>query len=297
MNKKPIFELRDRIIKYKTLDDLTNKLRDKIRKDGNKQFKDGFDYIIKVKYLKKLFENVDEINDLLILKHYLNKWNNKAKKLKKRDNKLKKGMNEIEKRQLINDTNTIADAELIKQLLNSIPVARAYDFFDKFNDRSQFKKDELQELGIPLDLIRKYAGKETEKMFTNVDFESFVRVAINYLTAHPRKLSEQIKAQTEYLGYITIADDRYSRMAAVISVDTKYSPRLKMYSLKNGTTLDCKIDKKSFNKEKLAIGDIVRINGTKQKPKVRKNEETGEWESIPGTNELWITTYHKLNDL
>lgn len=172
-----------------------------------------------------------------------------------------------------------------------------YDFFDKFNDRSQFKKDELQELGIPLDLIRKYAGKETEKMFTNVDFESFVRVAINYLTAHPRKLSEQIKAQTEYLGYITIADDRYSRMAAVISVDTKYSPRLKMYSLKNGTTLDCKIDKKSFNKEKLAIGDIVRINGTKQKPKVRKNEETGEWESIPGTNELWITTYHKLSDL
>lgn len=172
-----------------------------------------------------------------------------------------------------------------------------YDFFDKFNDRSQFKKDELQELGIPLDLIRKYAGKETEKMFTNVDFESFVRVAINYLTAHPRKLSEKIKAQTEYLGYITIADDRYSRMAAVISVDTKYSPRLKMYSLKNGTTLDCKIDKKSFNKEKLAIGDIVRINGTKQKPKVRKNEETGEWESIPGTNELWITTYHKLSDL
>ncbi len=172
-----------------------------------------------------------------------------------------------------------------------------YDFFDKFNDRSQFKKDELQELGIPLDLIRKYAGKETEKMFTNVDFESFVRVAINYLTAHPRKLSEQIKAQTEYLGYITIANDRYSRMAAVISIDTKYSPRLKMYSLKNGTTLDCKIDKKSFNKEKLAIGDIVRINGTKQKPKVRKNEETGEWESIPGTNELWITTYHKLSDL
>lgn len=172
-----------------------------------------------------------------------------------------------------------------------------YDFFDKFNDRSQFKKDELQKLNIPLDLIRKYSGKETEKMFTSVDFESFVRVAINYLTAPPRKLSEQINAQTEYLGYITIADDRYSRMAAVLSVDTKYSPRLKMYSLKNGTTLDCKIDKKTFNKEKLAVGNIVRINGTKQKPKVKKNEETGEWEAIPGTSELWITTYHKLNDL
>ena len=40
MNKKPIYELRKRLIKYKTLEDLTNKLRDKLRKDGNKQLKD-----------------------------------------------------------------------------------------------------------------------------------------------------------------------------------------------------------------------------------------------------------------
>ena len=85
-------------------------------------------------------------------------------------------------------------------------------------------------------------------------------------------------------------------MAAVLSVDTKYSPKLKMYSLKNGTTLDCKIDKKTFNKEKLSDGDIVRISGTKNKPKVRKNAD-GEWETIQGTSELWITAYHKVENL
>ena len=83
----------------------------------------------------------------------------------------------------------------------------------------------------------------------------------------------------------------------ILSVDTKYSPKLSLYSLKNGTTLDCKIDKRTFNKEKLANGDIVKINGTKQKPKVKKNLETGEWETIVGTNELWITSYHKLNNI
>ena len=56
------------------------------------------------------------------------------KKLKKRENKLKKGLDEIEKRQLINDIDTIANAELTKQLLDSIPVARAYDFFDKLKE-------------------------------------------------------------------------------------------------------------------------------------------------------------------
>ena len=170
------------------------------------------------------------------------------------------------------------------------------DFYDKFCDRSQFKKDELESLGISLDAIRPYATKETPKMFTGVDFKSFVSVAAVQIKAPPRKLSEQIKSQTEHLGYITIADEKYSRMAAVLAVDTKYAPKLKLYSLKNGTTLDCKVDKRTFSKEKLEVGDIVRIRGTKEKPKVRKNEK-GEFEPIPGTKELWITDYAKIFDL
>ena len=92
-----------------TLKDLTNKIRNRFTKTGKDQFKEGIDYALLLKYLKKIFENVDEVNRLLSLKEYLHKWNNKAKKLKNRENKLKKGINEIEKRQLINDVNTIAD--------------------------------------------------------------------------------------------------------------------------------------------------------------------------------------------
>jgi DNA polymerase III alpha subunit len=170
------------------------------------------------------------------------------------------------------------------------------EFFNKFSSRSQFKKNELATLGISLETIRPFATKETEKMFTGVNFPAFVRMASKEITAPSRKLSERIKSQIDYLGYITIVDNKYSRMAAVLSVDTKYSPKLKMYSLKNGTTLDCKIDKKTFNKEKLSDGDIVRISGTKNKPKVRKNAD-GEWETIQGTSELWITAYHKVENL
>ena len=74
-NKQPIYEFRQRIIKYKTLHDLTNKLSDKLKRDGNKQLKDGINYLITLRYLKQLFQNVDEINKLLTLKYYLNKWN------------------------------------------------------------------------------------------------------------------------------------------------------------------------------------------------------------------------------
>lgn len=171
-----------------------------------------------------------------------------------------------------------------------------YKFYDTFGKRKQFNKDELSELGISLETIRAYAGRETPKMFTNVDSYSFVRTAAKDITAPKRKLSEQIAAQTEYLGYITIVDPKYSRMAAVLDVDKKYSPKLKLYSLKNGTTLDVKVDKRTFNKDKLELGDIIRINGTKEKPKSRKNEN-GEWVQVPGTKELWINSYHKINYL
>ena len=133
-------------------------------------------------------------------------------------------------------------------------------------------------------------------MFTGVDFPAFARIVSKEITASPRKLSDRVQSQLDYLGYITIVDDRYSGMAAVLTVDTKYSPRLKLYSLKNGTTLDVKIDKRTFNKDGLKVGDIVKINGTKKKPKSRRNEN-GEWEQIPGTKELWVTAYHKLLNL
>ena len=190
----------------------------------------------------------------------------------------------------------LIDLDFFSEFGDANTLMAQYKFFDTFSTRKQFKKDELEELGISLDMIRPYAGKETAKMFTEVDFNAFVRVAAREIKAPARKLSEQIKAQTEHLGYITIADPKYSRMAAVLAVDTKYSPRLKLYSLKNGTTLDCKIDKRTFNKDKLAVGDIVRITSTKEKPKSRKNEN-GEWESIPGTKELWVNAYHKIDNM
>jgi hypothetical protein len=80
--KRPLFELRRRLIKFMTLRDLADKLRYRFTKTGNDQFKEGIDYALLLKYLKKLFGDVDEINRLLLLKEYLNRWNNKAKKIK-----------------------------------------------------------------------------------------------------------------------------------------------------------------------------------------------------------------------
>ena len=60
--------------------------------------------------------------------------------------------------------------------------------------------------------------------------------------------------------------------------------------------MDCKIQKKIFNRNKLSKGDIVVVLSTNYKPKSKKNDK-GEWEPVPGTKELWLTGYRKLYDI
>ena len=175
-------------------------------------------------------------------------------------------------------------------------LLKQYELFNSLSERKSLKKTELESIGVTLEEASPYAASVTEKLLNNMDMESFLRNLLSKVKSNPRSLKETITAQVEYLGYISIKDDRYKGMAAVVEVDTKYSPKLKLYSLKNGTTLDCKIDKKTFNKQKLEKGDILRIAETKSKPKVKKNED-GEWVSVPGTKELWITNYIIMNNI
>lgn len=169
------------------------------------------------------------------------------------------------------------------------------NLYDEFADKIQIKKGKLDNLKIHYDLVRPFAKNETEKMFTKVNSRKMLcEFAKQKNNIKKRTLKEKIVAQIEHLGYLDIMGDQYSRMLAVISVDTKYSPRLQVYSLKNGTMLECKIDKRTYNRNKLNKGDIIRVMGQSRKPKSKRMED-GTYQPIPNTSELWLTNYEIEN--
>lgn len=170
-----------------------------------------------------------------------------------------------------------------------------YGYYKSLKKISQIKKDKIQELKIDSNLIKKYATKETEKMFIGIDVKSLL-ICLSEKKVRIQTLKEKIAAQIEYLGYINIVDERYKGILAVLEINTTYSPKLKVYSLKNGTVLDMKIDKRTYNSCKLETGDIIKISGFTKKPKVKRNED-GKFEPIAGTSEMWITKYTKLEDI
>lgn len=171
-----------------------------------------------------------------------------------------------------------------------------FQMYENFAGKVQFKKTKLEELGVPEELVRAFAEKETDKMFTKVNTRAFLVEASTCLRPPKRTLKERISAQIEHLGYLDIVGEEYSGLAAVLEVDTKYSPRLKLYSLKNGTVIECKIDKKTFGRCKLKEKDVVHILGQKRKAKQRRMAD-GNYEPIPGVMELWITNYKKVENI
>ena len=171
-----------------------------------------------------------------------------------------------------------------------------YDFFDTFGTRKEIKKDELKKFNVSTDMVKKYVGKETAKMLKDIDINSIIKIIAKEIKPPKRKLSEIVKSQIEHLGYVDIANPEYSGMAVVLEVDAKYSPKIKFHSLKNGTTVECKVEKKTFNRNKLSVGNIVRIISTKTKPKSKKNEK-GEWVYIPDTKDIWINSYKKIENI
>ena len=180
-------------------------------------------------------------------------------------------------------------------------LLRQYELFDKFYGKKQVKRADLEFFGIDPECAEVYAVSASAKIFKMCDDQTnnMNRMLIGiaeYIHYVPVTLRERIRAQVEHLGYVDIFGEQYSGMAVVIEVDTKYSPKVKMYSLKNGTTLDCKISKQVFNKCKLEKGELVKILGQNRKAKQRKNED-GEWVIVPGVFDIWITKYQKVSNL
>ena len=68
MNKKPIYELIQRLIKYKTLEELTKSLKNKLAKDGINKFRENIDYMKTITTITTIIEKYEDKNELEILK-------------------------------------------------------------------------------------------------------------------------------------------------------------------------------------------------------------------------------------
>jgi len=182
----------------------------------------------------------------------------------------------------------------------------ALDFFDEFGDANFLAKvkllfDELygkvsvskvkaDKYNLDYNILAEFSQNVTDKTFTKVDTYGFLLYMESHLIVEPRTLSDKIKSQSKYLGYVDVVDPKASKVLVVLAISTKYSPRLQVYAVKTGIEFYCKIRKTTYKNKQIKKGDIIRVLNQKYEPKKEKQPD-GSFLPIPGTKELWLTKY------
>lgn len=162
--------------------------------------------------------------------------------------------------------------------------------FDEYHDKKQFKKEKLATCGISEDIVRPFCEKETEKQFNGVNVIEFMREWFKVIPYTEATSAEKATWQYQYMGYTDIVDKELANYVLLTDVNVKYSPRITAYSLKNGTTFICKIQKNIFRQSPLQEGDVIYIFKGSKKQRVRA-KQGGGFEKVEGEFDIWLSNY------
>lgn len=149
-----------------------------------------------------------------------------------------------------------------------------FKMFSEYGGKKQFSKDKVQ---LPEKIVLKYATA-TAKLYKVFDMNGLLTEMCSTLEDKSIPLSEIIKAEIEFLGYVQttlpkLSDNYY----AILDINDKYANRVvKLYRLNNGEMLTVKIKGKVFNDNPVKQCDIIKTLDISEEPKWGRTPE-GEW--------------------
>lgn len=154
------------------------------------------------------------------------------------------------------------------------------DLYDKFGSCKQINKNKMESLGITDYLMKKYAGKETAKMYKDIDNAGLISEMSKRLENKSMNVVEQIKFEMEYLNYIVYINPRVNESYyCVIEYKTykeKRKPYITLYNIKTGNQIKTKITSvKLYENDPFGLYSILRVD--EFTPKIKKRNINGVW--------------------
>ena len=137
------------------------------------------------------------------------------------------------------------------------------------------------------------AGKETEKLYKDIDIPAVIRELTEEVTEIPETMSEIVERQYTLLGDVSIINSTLPKtVQIVLDIDTTYSPKLTLYGLGTGKITVLKCNKKYFEYLTLNQFDVINVKGTEKKKK--GSYVNGVWTPSENEYDFWITEYTKI---
>ena len=154
------------------------------------------------------------------------------------------------------------------------------DIYDKFSSAKVIAKNKLEPLGISEYLMSKYAAKETKSQYREIDNEGLIKELCDKIENKPLSITEQIKFETEYLGYAVYTNPKIADYYYIVTEFAQYSdpsrPYFTLYNLQTGESIKTKIRQGKFYKENpFGLYSVLDVRGFTYKNKTKLVE--GEW--------------------
>lgn len=170
--------------------------------------------------------------------------------------------------QILTILNFFSDYGSNKKLLQII------EMFEKFYDRKQIKKSDVEVLGIDLNEFEGCYDNETPKMYKELHMDRYVEKMSKKIEDKPLSIKEQIKYEQEYLEYIIYSNPKAPKNMFYV-VEAKFykdktKPYLNLYNLRTGDTLKTKITSgKSFVERPFQTGNVINVTEFREKNKMK----------------------------
>ena len=187
--------------------------------------------------------------------------------------------------QILTILNFFSDYGSNKKLLQII------EMFEKFYDRKQIKKADVEVLGIDLNEFEGCYDNETQKMYKDLHMDRYVEKMSKKIEDKPLSIKEQIKYEQEYLEYIIYSNPKAPKNMFYV-VEAKFykdktKPYLNLYNLRTGDTLKTKITSgKSFVERPFQTGNVINVTEFREKNKMKM--VNGTWVKTPEMEKIVV---------
>ena len=144
----------------------------------------------------------------------------------------------------------------------------------------QIKKDKMEELCISEYLMQKFAGKETEKQYSQIDNIGLVENLAERLENKSMDVVSQVKFEQEYLEYVVYTNSRVSEKYYIVTAYKTFKearkPYCTLHNIKTGEDVKTKIKSvKLYEANPFGEYSILKVNDFTMSPKTKN--VNGQW--------------------
>ena len=181
-------------------------------------------------------------------------------------------------------TEILIKLDFFSEFGKSQKLLDEYEIYTTYYGKKQFKKEKIT---LDDEIMSKFATS-TDKMYKITDSEGLIKELCNRLEDKSIPIKERLTAEAEYLGYIDYINPKATNYGYVLDIDTKYSPRIKMYRLDTGETVTYKLAKKDYNNNPISNHDLLKFTFERRN---KSRLVDGKWQKCLEEFEDWIKTY------